>query len=116
MGENWRIGSVFKSLKYISKAFFSKAVVGFVLHESHEGAIEKFELMWDEMRKLVPEDYYYGRHDFLKVELTSYGSFIIFDTYEQGETFVNFVRKHFDDEDLAFASMWVDGVFQMEST
>ena len=53
MDENWRIGSVFKSLKYISKTFYSKAVVGFVLHESHDGATEKFESMWDEMQKLV---------------------------------------------------------------
>jgi hypothetical protein len=112
MGENWRIGSVFKSLKYVSKAFFNKVVVGFILKENSE----KFELMWDEMQKLVPEDYYYKHHEFLKVELSGGASFIIFDTYEQGEAFVNFVRKHFNDEDLAFANMWVDGVFQMEST
>jgi len=116
MDTNWRVGSVFKSLKYISKAFYSKAVVGFILKEDFDGATEKFEEMWDEMRKLVPEDYYYGHHDFLKIELSGGGSFIIFNTYEQGEAFVQFVEKHFDDEHLAFASMWVDGVFQMEST
>ena len=116
MNEYWRIGSVFKSLKYISKTFYSKAVVGFILKEDFEGASEKFEEMWDEMRKLVPADYYYGHHDFLKVELSGQGSFIIFDTYEQGKAFIKFVEEHFDDGNLAFASMWVDGVHAGEST
>jgi len=116
MDENWRVGSVFKSLKYISKAFYSKVVVGFILKEDFEGAPEKFEEMWDEMRKLVPEDYYYGHHDFLKIELSGGGSFIIFDTYEQGKAFVEFVEKHFDEGELAFASMWIDGQHAGEST
>ena len=116
MDENWRVGSVFKSLEYVSKHYFNKAVVGFILKEDFDGSTKKFESMWDEMRKLVSEDYYYGHHDFLKAELSGGGSFIIFDTFEQGEAFVEFVEKHFDDGDLAFASMWIDGVHRMEST
>lgn len=116
MDRYWRIGGLFDSLKFVSKHYYNKAVVGFILHKSHYGSMEKFEEVWEEMKSLIPEDYYHG-YEFMEITLSgSYPVFIIFDTYEQGKAFVDFVEKHFDDGNLAFASMWVDGVFQMEST
>ena len=111
-----RLGGLFDALKYISSVEFDKYVVGFVFHTSHDGANEKFDEVWEEMQKLVPPDYY--RHVMmLEFDLRrENGRFIIFDTYKQAETFVDFVEKHFDDGNLAFASMWANGVFQIEST
>jgi hypothetical protein len=116
MDRYWRIGGLFNSLKFISRHYYNKTVVGFVLHNSHDGATEKFKEMWEEMKNLIPEEYYKD-YELLEIKLSgSYPVFMIFDTYEQGEVFIEFVEEHFDERSLAFASMWVDGVFQMEST
>lgn len=111
-----RMGGLFDALKYISSVEFDKCVVGFIFHESNDGANEKFDEVWDEMQKLIPSDYY--RHGMmLEFDLRrGCGRFIIFDTYKQAEAFVEFVEKHFDEGGLAFASMWASGVFQGEST
>lgn len=116
MDRYWRVGGLFDSLKFISRHYYNKAVVGFVLHNTHDGATEKFEEMWEEMKKLIPNEYYHD-YELLKIKMSgNYPDFIIFDEYYQGEKFVEFVEKHFDEKLLAFASMWIDGKFQMEST
>jgi hypothetical protein len=113
MDRYWRVGDPFRAFKSVSKEHPDKFVVGFVLHSSHSGALRKFNKVWNEMKNLVPEDYYMNLKGKLKY---GYGTFIIFDTYEQGEKFVEFVEKHFNENGFGAASMWANGEHQCEST
>ena len=116
MDRYWRIGGMFDTLKFVSRHYYDRTVVGFVLHNTHDGAIEKFEEMWEEMKRLIPKEYYHD-YEFLKIKISSsYPIFIIFDEFYQGERFVEFVEEHFDEGMLAFASVWTDGKYMGEST
>jgi len=115
MDRYWRVGSPFTAIKYVSRGLPDLFVVGVVIHSGHEGADEKLDEVWNKMKNLIPEDYYLD-YDMLKIELSGYPSYIVFDTYEQGEAFVKFVEEHFNEDSLGYAALYVDGECHSEST
>lgn len=115
MDKYWRVGNSFTAFRYVSKMMPDMYVVGMVVHTSSEGAEEQYEKMWDDMKKLIPEDYY-DNYEMLKVVLLGYPQYIVFDTYEQGKAFCDFFYEHFKQNHWGYAALYVDGEFRYEST
>jgi len=107
----WRIGGPFSAFKYVSKMMPDLFVVGVIIHE--EGILILKE-RWDEMKLLIPEDYYLN-YDFLEGEIEG-PTYIVFDTYEQGFAFVDYIETYFNEGHKAYAAMYIDGECEAEST
>lgn len=113
MDRYWRIGHAFTAFKYVSKMMPDMFIVGLIV-KGKDGR-ERLASLWEEFKELIPEDYFHG-YDLLQVELSYGHNYIVFDTYEQGSRFVDFVESNFNCGVLAYAAMFKDGIFVCEST
>ena len=115
MDRYWRIRGPFKLIQDASTVKSWKYYVGFVLKRETKEAIEKFKEIWDEMKNLIPEDYYLD-YELLRVTLSHGVTCIIFDTSKQAVAFVDFVEEHFNDDDFAYSAAYHNGMHLFEST
>jgi hypothetical protein len=112
MDRYWRIGNSFTAIQYVSKGMPDLFVVGVIIFSKR-----KLNKVWNEMKKLIPLDYYHpDLQDILKIEMHDEAMYIAFDTYEQGLAFVEFVENNFNDNHEGYAAMYSDGNFECEST
>jgi len=112
MDRYWRLIDPFTGFRYASKMLPDMWLVGFIIHEA---GVPTLKEKWDEMKHLVPEDYFLN-YVFLEGEFEYGPTAIVFDTYEQAFALVDYFERHFNDDHMGYASILHDGENYGEST